>query len=42
MLKRLFSLGYSKTFAERYYQLWGERALTIAEAREKPCRGASA
>ncbi|ADT83025.1 NOL1/NOP2/sun family putative RNA methylase [Thermococcus barophilus] len=36
MLERLFSLGYSKTFAERYYQLWGERAIRIAEAMEKP------
>ena len=36
MLERLFSLGYSKTFAERYYQLWGERAIKIAEAMEKP------
>lgn len=36
MLERLFSLGYSKTFAERYYQLWGERALAIAEAMERP------
>jgi 16S rRNA C967 or C1407 C5-methylase (RsmB/RsmF family) len=35
MLEKLFSLGYSKTFAERYYQLWGERALAIAEAMEK-------
>ena len=36
MLERLFSLGYSRTFAERYYQLWGERAIKIAEAMEKP------
>ena len=36
MIERLFSLGYSKTFAERYYELWGERALKIAEAMEKP------
>ncbi len=36
MLEKLFSLGYSKTFAERYHQLWGERALAIAEAMEKP------
>ncbi len=36
MLERLFSLGYSKTFAERYYQLWGERVVKIAEAMEKP------
>ncbi len=36
MLEKLFSLGYSKTFAERYYELWGERALAIAEAMEKP------
>ncbi|AAL81381.1 SAM-dependent tRNA/rRNA cytosine-C5 methylase [Pyrococcus furiosus DSM 3638] len=36
MLEKLFSLGYSKTFAERYYQLWGERAIRIAEAMEKP------
>ncbi|AHF79547.1 NOL1/NOP2/sun family putative RNA methylase [Thermococcus paralvinellae] len=36
MLEKLFSLGYSKTFAERYYQLWGERAVKIAEAMEKP------
>ncbi|WP_297419792.1 RsmB/NOP family class I SAM-dependent RNA methyltransferase [Thermococcus sp.] len=36
MLEKLFSLGYSRTFAERYYQLWGERALTIAKAMEKP------
>ncbi|WP_456443701.1 NOL1/NOP2/sun family putative RNA methylase [Thermococcus sp.] len=36
MLEKLFSLGYSKTFAERYYQLWGERALKIAEAMERP------
>ncbi|AEH24681.1 RsmB/NOP family class I SAM-dependent RNA methyltransferase [Pyrococcus yayanosii] len=36
MIEKLFSLGYSKTFAERYYELWGERALKIAEAMEKP------
>ena len=36
MLEKLFNLGYSKTFAERYYELWGERALAIAEAMEKP------
>ena len=36
MIERLFALGYSKEFAERYYQLWGERALRIAEAMEKP------
>ena len=36
MLERLFALGYSKTFAERYYELWGERALAIAEAMERP------
>ncbi|AIF68764.1 nol1-nop2-sun family nucleolar protein III [Palaeococcus pacificus DY20341] len=36
MLEKLFSLGYAKDFAERYYQLWGERALRIAEAMEKP------
>lgn len=36
MIERLFSLGYSKTFARRYYELWGERALAIAEAMEKP------
>ncbi|ASJ10863.1 SAM-dependent tRNA/rRNA cytosine-C5 methylase [Thermococcus sp. P6] len=36
MIERLFSLGYSRTFAERYYELWGERALRIAEAMEKP------
>ncbi|WP_258084627.1 NOL1/NOP2/sun family putative RNA methylase [Thermococcus thermotolerans] len=36
MLEKLFSLGYSKAFAERYYELWGERALAIAEAMEKP------
>jgi len=36
MMERLFSLGYSKTFAERYYELWGERALSIAEAMERP------
>ncbi len=35
MLEKLFSLGYSKTFAERYYELWGGRALKIAEAMEK-------
>ncbi|AEC52871.1 proliferating-cell nucleolar protein p120 [Pyrococcus sp. NA2] len=36
MLERLLKLGYSKLFADRYYQLWGERALRIAEAMEKP------
>lgn len=36
MIEKLFSLGYSKEFAERYYELWGERALKIAEAMEKP------
>ncbi|AFK22787.1 RsmB/NOP family class I SAM-dependent RNA methyltransferase [Pyrococcus sp. ST04] len=36
MLEKLISLGYSKTFAERYYELWGERAVKIAEAMEKP------
>jgi NOL1/NOP2/sun family putative RNA methylase len=36
MIERLFSLGYSKEFAERYFELWGERALKIAEAMEKP------
>ncbi|WP_048147263.1 NOL1/NOP2/sun family putative RNA methylase [Pyrococcus abyssi] len=36
MLEKLLTLGYSKPFAERYYQLWGERALRIAQAMEKP------
>ncbi|ASJ16839.1 SAM-dependent tRNA/rRNA cytosine-C5 methylase [Thermococcus chitonophagus] len=36
MIDKLISLGYSKTFAERYYQLWGERAYRIAQAMEKP------
>lgn len=35
MIEKLFRLGYSKEFAERYFDLWGERALSIAEAMER-------
>ncbi|RLF81405.1 SAM-dependent tRNA/rRNA cytosine-C5 methylase, partial [Thermococci archaeon] len=35
MIEELFRLGYSKEFAERYFDLWGERALSIAEAMER-------
>lgn len=36
MIEKLFRLGYSKEFAERYFDLWGERAVRIAEAMERP------
>ena len=35
-LERLMRLGYPRKFAERYEELWGERALAILRAMERP------